>query len=210
MERKKTVTKSLIDKSGLKGFASAIRQKLTPPVAEGVKQEDVDEAVQSLMSKIREQLEKGDISGQELLRAKLAEIILPGAFIKGSDGKFALDKKKVKDWAYALGQTIGLLAGLTIQKDRISGAIDEIAKESKTVAERMDAITGSLQDLNKPQAPAIPADMGDRAKAEAQKRMVQDLEDQASLETDPAGKAALESMAKRLKKEMELASEHVA
>ena len=210
MERKKTVTKSLIDKSGLKGFASAIRQKLTPPVAEGVKQEDVDEAVQSLMSKIREQLEKGDISGQELLRAKLAEIILPGAFIKGSDGKFALDKKKVKDWAYALGQTIGLLAGLIIQKDRISGAIDEIAKESKTVAERMDAITGSLQDLNKPQAPAIPADMGDRAKAEAQKRMVQDLEDQASLETDPAGKAALESMAKRLKKEMELASEHVA
>jgi hypothetical protein len=221
------------DKSGLGGIVQNIKQKLSQPAdaaAEVAPQPEpvvveVDSHLQQMLTTLRQELEKtrtksGDSGkdvraslGNALIRAKLLEMILPevlnGEKIESGQG-FVVNKLRSKEWAYSLGDAIGLLAGLLLPKDKIPGAIAEIAKEAIAAGEAADAAIGALGIITKkPTAPADGTPSGPSAEAikrEEREKTAQSLEDQASLETEPAARAALEQMAKRIRKELELDS----
>ena len=169
-----------------------------------------DNGLQELIAALQERTEKAKpTGGQALQRAELAKLMLPSCFTKGADGKYELDKKTVKDWAYSTAQSIGLLAGLTIQTERLPGAIDEICREAKRVGVELDLASRSLAQLKeKPTSAASAAasaeEAAKKAKNSERQRHIQDLEDQAEGESNEAVKNALLNMAARLKKEIEL------
>lgn len=219
--------KKLIDKLGLGDSAKDTSASPSPlsagdatvATAEGEKLS----ALQPLLDALKAGVEKTpEIQGNgHEERAKLAALVLGGGVFVESpeDSKAAgepiltVDKKAAKQWAFALGQTLGLLAGIAIPGNRIESALMEICREGQRIGEAIDtlvtedAVFTSLMRKAKPADPNAPPDpekLAAQAKAEANKRLVQDLTDQADLEQDPAGKAALVAMAARLKREMEL------
>lgn len=160
--------------------------------------------LQPLMKELKKRTEgKKQTGGQELQRAQLLELILPSVFTDQT--QLVPDKKLVKEWAFSLGQTIGLLTGLAISKDRMIGAIEEIAREAKNTAEIVDQASSAL-GLNKTPSTTVMTNAGaaEQAKKEERERTIQNLLDEASLTSEPSAKAALEAMANRLKKEIEL------
>lgn len=202
------MAKSLLDK-----LASAVGAKNTRPSpgspsegAETAQSEGVNPLLQPLMKHLKQKVESAkQTGGQELQRAQLIELILPRVFTNQTE--LIPDKKVTKEWAFSLGQTIGLLAGLAIPKDRMAGAIDEILREAKRVAEQVD---DNAKALGLDKAPSsttsatTSAGVAEQAKQEERERTIQNLLDEATLTTEPAAKAALEAMAGRLKREIEL------
>jgi hypothetical protein len=214
------VKKSHTVKSALEAFVKSIRPRPSLTSSEAVPGD-----VQRLLQDIQAQVEKAEITGGAALkRAQLLQMVMPSCLKPEDDGKFSPDKQAVKEWAYSLGQLVGFLAGIVLQRDRLDGAIDEIAKEAKQIARRADDIVQLLDQLQDKPEPVMSqaqsrtdASARSEAKAEERKRMIQDLEDQASLEQDPAAKTALQTMANRLKTEADLEAklekaqrEHVA
>ena len=200
--------KSLFDK-----VVSAVgaRNTNTSPSSpsEGVDQEareGVNPLLQPLMKVLKTRVkDKTHVGGQELQRSQLVELILPSVFTNHTS--LIPDKTATKEWAFSLGQTIGLLAGLAISKDRINGAIDEIMREAKRTAEHVDSAAVELGLSAKTQGNSTSTtDTGvaERVQKKERERTIQNLLDEAELTTEPAAKAALEAMANRLKKEIEL------
>ena len=138
-------------------------------------------------------------------RAKLAGIILPEVIPHHDGGTMEPDAKASKEWAFACGQMVGVIAGLTLKSESIEGALNEVFKQAKHIATSIDNMTSEQPAIRKPKskAPSVSGSNGSN-NHEQQRRMIEDLESQAMLETDPAAKAALNAHAERMRKSMEL------
>ena len=169
-----------------------------------------DSGLQELLTALKERTENAKpTGGQALQRAQLIELMLPTCFTPGADGRYELNKKTIKDWAYSIAQSMGLLAGLTIQTERLPGAVDEICREAKRIGVELDLATRSLAQLKeKPtsaeSAKASAEEAARKAVSTERQRHISDLEMQAELEQNEDVKKALLNMAGRLKKEIEM------
>lgn len=139
----------------------------------------------------------------------IAEIVLPQ--VVKNDTEF--DSTKCREWAVACGKIIGFLAGVAVDADKQDKAINKILDESKNMA----AIFGMLRP-RKPGTKLVTQPSGSVLKAAAtvkkssssaasleyKRGMIKDLETQVMIETEPTAKSALQAMADRIKKELEL------
>lgn len=138
-----------------------------------------------MLKKLRE--EEGDDVAQ---RSALAELILPKVLIVGDDGLTKdVNHDAAKEWAFACGHIIGLLAGFSLQEDVLDGAIDEICRAAKRQAK-----DSHRRLLSSGLITAEPSHQGQLA------AMIEDLEKQAAIETDLASAAALRSMAASMRR----------
>lgn len=151
----------------------------------------------------KEQAEKGDDPGA-VARAELAALILPNVCLVGGT---TINHEEAKKWAFACGEMVGLLAGLSLQEGAINGAIAEVAIKAQSRAKdiRKNILDTGMVETPTPGAPVIggtsPADT-----ANQQRHMIADLRRQAETETDLATKAALKAMADSMEKELREAS----
>lgn len=204
---------SHIATSGPKGFATcrSIWRKLTGSAPRGgaAKQE----VLAALLTTLRKKREADGTTPEGVItKAKLAEFILPQVVVDSKDGDadpnvrfMEIDHKQAKLWAFACGEMIGMLAGLSIQKSVMAEAIDQVAEGAKDAANQIHEGLMKLSNLN---GRPLKEDKPEPQKASdvntTRKKMIEDLESQVMLEADPAAKAALQSMADRMKKEAEL------
>lgn len=147
---------------------------------------------------MKEQVTSGDYSEDTKARADLIELIFPQ--IVDISCANVVVKKNVKDWAFACGQMVGMLAGLGLRKDAIDSGIEEVMRIAKQYAHTVDAFAQSNGPLKKIVEPS--ADPQERSDLSVKLSAIKDIEQQAANEADPAVKAALMAMAHNMKREL--------
>lgn len=188
--------KSLTGLWGLRDFVRSIRLRRSLPAEAGKKAVEREGAdlLKEFLALIRERQHDEEATPDMVAKAKLAAIVLPEVFLPNG----TLDHAAAKKWAFALGDLVGFLAGVSVQQPSMHGAIDEIARVAKILADSThemleEMITRAGGPLGGRAAPTTPI-LG-----EQQLQMIKDLEEQATAETDPAAKAALRLMAQQMK-----------
>lgn len=192
----------------LKAFVKSIRKKHSTlaTVLEGPSTKG--EMIAKILKIAKEELAKkynGTLPEEIALRASLSELLLPQCIEAAEDGSPRTNKKQIRACVYGMAHHIGLLAALAIPDDEINKAIDQVANEAKEVAKQSHMILAALnggQLLPKP--PARKKEEPKGAVITEKKKMIEDLRQQAILEPDAAAKAALETMAWRIEKELSL------
>lgn len=158
------------------------------------------------------ELGNGDLSRDA--RMKVALVVLPEVFQKHDDEHYAVDPKVAKAWAMGLGQVIGMIVGVAVRPDKLDKALEQIVSEAKAHARMVSGAHAALkkarsgnitpESVPNPPVASAPAKVAAASDTEHKKRIVEDLESQAILEQVPEAKEALNAMAARLRKEMEL------
>lgn len=201
-----------------------IRQRLSRLVSGEPSTQD---KLKSILSKVVEESQKTSKSklnkDEVLATAKLAEMVMP-AVLKGDN----IDADACRDWAFACGKVMGLLAGMALDPDKQRRAILQIAETAIATAGQLNKKIDGL-GIGEPRSVATPKEPNasapnttsgsltpasttggskltkqDKALLEQKRKMAEDLESQAMLEKDDAAKAALKLMAERLRKEISL------
>ena len=154
---------------------------------------------------------KGSLSRDA--RMKVSMVVLPEVFQKYDDNYYAVDPKVAKAWAIGLGQVIGMIVGVAVRPDNLDKALEQIVAEAKdharmvnsahTALKRARGITG-IHAESASTTQSVTTKAATTANLEHKKRIIEDLESQAILEQLPEAKEALNAMATRLRKEMEL------
>ena len=191
----------------LKAFVRSISGKRSQPAVEGVSKKG--ELIAKLLQAAKEELKReGKLTEEAESRAKMTELILPSCITTDADGNPLADKKRVKQWAYAMSHHIGLLAALSMPEDDTHAAMVELLAEAEDVAKATRTMLeqlGASALIPKPprKSKSEPAQAVQAVTTE-KLRMIEDLKSQAELETDAAAKVALLQVAKRMEKELEL------
>ena len=155
--------------------------------------------VEAMLEAIKSEANKRDAPKEVPYRIALADVILP----KILDVKTKqVDFEESKRWAFSCGTMIGLLCGLTIKKESMSGAIDNVARLAKETAKRThELLEKAFGQAEGEEEKARPEGTGGvKVPVNTQhEHMVEELERQAKGEKDPAAAAALRLMAERMR-----------
>ena len=197
--------------SALKDFVTSILRKRSKPVEEGR-----DERLAKTLQLVKEQIMQAPGSSRiKIARAEIAEIVLPKVVhYVSKEGHTVTDFEKAQDYALAMAHVIGLIAALTLQEDVLDGAIEECFDYAKKGAH---FVRGELKKRGKftkpdgsPDGPTSNSSNTDSGRTQRMS-MIQDLELQATKETDLVYAATLRAMAERMRKELNgEVKEHVA
>lgn len=192
------------DMSDKKDSAKSMRERLSQLFAKRAPRGRIDNAfLKKAMKELKDAGNEGD-DPQLAARVAVAEVVIPAVILDGG----LINHEAVKVWAFALGQMIGYLAGISIQEDSMNGAIDEVASEAKVIAKVIHASVEQLQkgrsieDVVKSvrEMRHHKSDSSAPAKQEQGASMAEDLERQAEGELDPAAKAAMKAMAAQIRR----------
>ena len=220
------MSKQHTDSMDLKGFVKRIFGKPSKR-AEGTTPEEANDVLQLLLKLMRRQLESSGKEGdnERLYKTMLAEMIFPKVInsppTDPKEERELVKHEEAKDWAFACAQVMGFLAGTSLQEDAIDAALNEAMRVAKATAHSTSemisttigpAVTGELPKprVRKPSVGVNSNNGSNKATKtsapmlEQKRRMIADLENQAELEKDPAGAAALRAMASNMKKEVEI------
>lgn len=198
----------------LKGFVASMKRKPSGQRARGGPAVGED-PLKSVLELVKDRLAKAGLKETEFMkRTALAQMVLPEVLPNQSVGTaLEPDAKASKEWAFTCGQMVGMIAGLTLKKSSIDGAVAEIFKQAKRTAHEIDSLTTDVDmpALRKPQDSKKEAETTKEVAAKvavdtkaAQKKMIEELRDQALMETDAAAKAALTAHADRMQRTLEL------
>lgn len=165
--------------------------------------EESDERLKEMMAKVRtmaRSIEEPD--SRTAKRTAILEMILPKV-INLAEGSDFVANDEAKEWAFACGEILGMLAALSITTEFMEGAIEEVSRDAKDYARQVDRSIAGITKHKKPSSTpedATPS-LNDATSAQTL-HMIADLRAQARLESDKAVAAAMRSMADKMEREL--------
>ena len=163
------------------------------------KKETRREALIKQVLRMSKQTVKGDSEKARISRktGELADLILPRVMAKSGESGLPWDDQEAKEWTFAMIRAIGKLLGMCLRRESLEEAGADIGRQVTQLAikacKEIDESLGIASETT-------PAASGNTA--DVRMKLVEDLETQAMLESDPGAKAALQAHAERIRKEL--------
>lgn len=187
--------------SALKAFANRILRKHSKQSdQDAAKSSPVEDPIATLLSAMGKM--KGSVTPETSAVIELTKVILPAIVKKDGDGR-KFDEKVAKQFAFACGEMIGMIAGSILAPSKIDGAITEVMNKARIAAK---AVAGAEDpDLAKfTKAEKSFGGKSDLSPRATKMTFIADLERQAETEAEPAARAALKLMADQLRNEVNM------
>lgn len=145
-------------------------------------------------------------------KSQIADLIVPKILtgsIDPDEPENPINLKACKTYAMALGEMVGMIAGLALQDQHVDAAIDEVMKAAKRSAKKTREglkSAGFSSRVERAENPSPVKAQGlpiPTPSTEQQEAMIRDLEAQAAIEKDLATAAALRGMASNARKALD-------
>lgn len=188
--------------SSLKDFVRGIRQRHSQRAGQ-VKIEAPAGMPLGLLDQLFQKMQGQLHLEDEKARLELAQLILPKVLDSDSNGHICGVKHDLlKEYAFALGHMVGLLAGLSLKEHALDGAVESVMSEAKANAHRTHEVLVRAGITKPDSGPEHRQPQTQAQNVTQQLSMIADLERQAEGESDAATKAALRAMADGMRREL--------